>query len=256
MEPVLVINGSLARNARVVRRDMTLRGLSTCFSRARFRLSAARHVLADALRSSYEPWVSQHKCAEHTWASKHFLREAGFPSLDALFGMPEVLAMVVNDYHFRSQVFDSLYVHPLLPTENIWWADSFGSVHADGATVFFDGVCYGRTRIWHMTFPFRKLLLVWRRYRILRNWPWPKGPEDEGAGAVLSDGEQLALEITRAIGYRRDSRTERFLTRRREDTVNFLRNFEGVSEGHRSYFHKTMAEHVVAQIDAVIHKHE
>jgi hypothetical protein len=166
--------------------------------------------------------------------------------------MPEVLCEVVNDYHFRYRVFDALYDHQSPgPIDRVWWADSFASVRAEGATAFFDGACYGRTRMWRLTFPLRRLLLSWKRYRILKNWPWPKGVEGEGAGAALSDGEQLAMAITRTIGYRSGSRTERFLLQRREDTLEFLQQISKASSDRVS-FHKGQAEHVIARIDALI----
>jgi hypothetical protein len=97
-------------------------------------------LIATHLASAYAEWVRDSKeDDEQMGGPQDDLGKVGYPSLEALIGMPDVLGLVLD--YLSEQLFADLTYDMSRPKE--YWLDEITHCEADSTEVRLFGICYG-----------------------------------------------------------------------------------------------------------------
>jgi hypothetical protein len=141
MLPRLLIDGREARLERLWRPEMSLSSSRAGRKAAPYALAIERVTLLSILSGIYEARVRDLKEDDRVTGSTDLFGQAGYPPLDALLHMPELLTLVIRGY-FEEEVFAAVLQPASGKMLGTWAIDTVETVRLVGEQVLVEGTCY------------------------------------------------------------------------------------------------------------------
>ena len=141
MLPTLAIDGCETPIERLWRPEMSLSSSRTGRRAALYRLAIERDTMLSTLSGAYETCVRDLREDDRVAGSTDLFGQAGYPSLNLLLDMPELLTVVIRSY-FEEELFAAVLQPANGQMLGAWAINTIETVRLVGDQVLLKGTCY------------------------------------------------------------------------------------------------------------------
>lgn len=144
MHATLKVDGKITSLETFVCPEMNLSSARSEMVKNEFTLIVNAAELIKEMNSEYEDWAAESRDDDQMCGGpQDELAEAGYPPIDELVKMPDLLELTFGHYLIR-ELFDRLL--PSKYSKMVFWFDEITECEVNNTDIVFKGICYSRSK--------------------------------------------------------------------------------------------------------------